>query len=266
MTLYFLGGGNMASAIIAGLQRQSFSHTIHVANRGAAKREALAAQFGISVSEKLPELHADDVLILAVKPQDMQTACADIQTNGALIISLAAGISIATLSRYLGGNTRIIRAMPNTPAQIGLGIAGLFAPAHLSDADKTIAHTIFAASCHTIWLDNEAQIHAITAISGSGSGYVFYLMNALQQAAQNFGFAPQQARELSIQTFKGAVALAEQTGEDLVTLQNKVTSKGGTTAAALDVFRLHQIAEHLCDGTQAAAKRSQELANLFETQ
>ncbi|WP_038327669.1 pyrroline-5-carboxylate reductase family protein, partial [Kingella kingae] len=127
MTIYFLGGGNMAAAIVAGLCQAERTTEIHVANRGAEKRAALAAKYGVTVSEKLPTLTKNDVLILAVKPQDMQAACENVASSGALVISLAAGLSIATLSRYLGGTQRIIRAMPNTPAQIGLGVTGLFA-------------------------------------------------------------------------------------------------------------------------------------------
>ena len=119
MTIYFLGGGNMATAIVAGLHRAGRAGEVHVTNRGAAKREALMAQYGVATSPKQPEIGADDVLILAVKPQDMQAACADVPTNGALVISLAAGLSVATLSRYLGGTRRLVRVMPNTPAWRG---------------------------------------------------------------------------------------------------------------------------------------------------
>ena len=260
MTIYFLGGGNMATAIVAGLHRAGRAGEVHVTNRGAAKREALMAQYGVAVSERQPEIGADDVLILAVKPQDMQAACADVQTNGALVISLAAGLSVATLSRYLGGTRRLVRVMPNTPAQVGEGVAGLFAADDVSAADRARAEAIIAASCRlTFWLNDEAQMHAVTAVSGSGSAYVFYLMNALQQAAQDLGFDAAQSRELSLQTFRGAVALAAQSGADFATLQDAVTSKGGTTFAALETFRQHHLAEHFCDGVNAAAARSAEL-------
>ena len=264
MTIYFLGGGNMAAAIVAGLCQAERTAEIHVANRGAEKRVALAAKYGVTVSEKLPTLTKNDVLILAVKPQDMQAACENVASNGALVISLAAGLSIATLSRYLDGTQRMIRAMPNTPAQIGLGVTGLFAASAVGEADKHIAQAIFATSGSTVWLNDEAQMHAITAVSGSGSAYVFYLMNALQQAALDLGFDAEQARTLSLQTFKGAVALAEHTGEELRVLQDKVTSKGGTTFAALTHFDEQQVAQHIGAGVQAACARSQELAKMFE--
>ena len=145
MTIYFLGGGNMAAAIVAGLHRAGRAGEVHVTNRGAAKREALAAQYGVAVSERQPEMGADDVLILAVKPQDMRAACADVQPNGALVISLAAGLGVATLSRYLGGTRRLVRVMPNTPAQVGEGVAGLFAADDVSAADRARAEAIIAA-------------------------------------------------------------------------------------------------------------------------
>lgn len=260
MTLYFLGGGNMASAIIAGLQNTQTPHNIHVVNRGAEKRTQLAQRFNISVSETLPELTANDILILAVKPQDMAVACANIATNGALILSLAAGLPIATLSQYLNGAERIIRIMPNTPARIGLGVSGLYAAPSTSTADRTLAEQLMQACGSVIWLDNEAQMHAITAVSGSGSAYVFYLMNALQQAAQAQGFNPNTAQQLTLQTFKGAVALAEQSQTTFNELEQQVTSKGGTTFAALETFRQHHIAEHLAQGVAAAAHRSREMA------
>ena len=158
----------------------------------------------------------------------------------------------------------MIRAMPDTPAQIGLGVTGLFAASAVGEADKHIAQAIFATSGSTVWLNDEAQMHAITAVSGSGSAYVFYLMNALQQAALDLGFNAEQARTLSLQTFKGAVALAEHTGEELRVLQDKVTSKGGTTFAALTHFDEQQVAQHIGAGVQAACARSQELAKMFE--
>ena len=165
MNIYFLGGGNMAAAIAGGLVRQG-GHRVHIANRGKEKRERLAEELGVSVSEKLPELTADDVLVLAVKPQDMQAACQGVQTNGALVLSVAAGLSIATLSRYLGGTRRIIRVMPNTPGKIGLGVSGMFADDSVSDQDKAAADSIMRAVGITIWLDGEERLHDITGISG----------------------------------------------------------------------------------------------------
>lgn len=260
MNIYFLGGGNMASAIIAGLYRSGTNDKIIVAERNADRRNFLSEEYGAQCVERLPELSELDVLVLAVKPQDMQNACAQIQSNGALVLSIAAGLEIETLTQYLNGNRRIIRIMPNTPAQIGLGVAGLFAAAETNAHDRQTAERIMAASSQVIWLEKENQMHSITAISGSGPAYVFYLLNALQQAAQAQGFSQQEARTLSLATFQGAVALAAESGQAFQALQDQVTSKGGTTFAALETFRTHQIAENLEKGVQAAANRSREMA------
>lgn len=260
MRICFLGGGNMAAAIIAGLVRVGTKYPIFVAERNEERRFELSQKYGVECGAALPELNVDDVLVLAVKPQDMQESCQQVILNQCLVLSIAAGLSIETLAEYLGGHQRIIRIMPNTPAQIGLGVAGLFASMHTSERDAAIAEEMMAASGQTVWLENEEQMHAITAVSGSGPAYVFYLLNALQQAAIQQGFAASVARALSLATFKGAVALAEESGEDFTGLQDKVTSKGGTTFAALESFRTHQLAEKLQEGVQAAAQRSKEMA------
>lgn len=263
MTLYFLGGGNMARAIISGLRAQAFGSPIFVANRSEAKNIVLQKEFSVETAFRLPEnLTADDVLILAVKPQDMQAALADVKTNGALILSLAAGLEVATLANWLG-TRRIVRVMPNTPCAIGQGISGLWADHDVSEQDKITAQQIMSACGSVIELPNENMMHAITAISGSGSAYVFYLLNALQTAAQNAGFNDTLARRLALETFCGAVALAAQSDDDFAVLQQNVTSKGGTTAAALNVFEQHGVANAIAQGAHAAATRSAELANLL---
>lgn len=264
MTLYFLGGGNMAAAIIGGLKAAGHTEAIHVANRGEDKRQALAKQYGVAVSATLPPLTADDILILAVKPQDMKSACNGVQTNGALVLSLAAGLTLDTLSRYLGGTQRIIRVMPNTPSKIGQGVSGLFAGSGADENDRKRAQMLMAAVGQTVWLTDEAQMHALIAVSGSGSGYVFYLMDALFQAALAQGFDAQQAHTLVLHTFQGAAALAGQGGLSFVQLQDQVTSKGGTTIAAINTFRQHQVAEHIALGAQAAAERSKAMEAEFQ--
>ncbi|MDO4433463.1 MAG: pyrroline-5-carboxylate reductase [Alysiella sp.] len=262
MTIYFLGGGNMAEAIISGLYRSGSQETIHVTDPSAEKRAKLTTQYGVHTSNTLPELNEHDILVLAVKPQDMQAACENVQHNNALIVSIAAGLPTTTLSHYLKDTQRLIRAMPNTPAKVGLGVTGLFAANGTNEQDKQRAQSLFDASGQTVWLNNETQMHAITAISGSGPAYVFYLLNALQQAAQQQGFDASTARTLALHIFQGAAALAAQSSEEFAVLQQQVTSKGGTTQAALTTFEQHQIAENLNKGVQAAAERSQELAKL----
>lgn len=265
MTLYFLGGGNMASAIIGGLRAAGFDGAVHVAERGAERREALARQYGAAVSESLPPLGADDILVLAVKPQDMQAACAGVEAGGALVLSLAAGLTLNTLSRYLGGTRRLIRVMPNTPAQIRQGISGLFADTGADENDRRRAEELMRAVGQTVWLAEESDIHGLIAVSGSGPGYVFYLMDALFQAALSQGFPPADARALTAQTFLGAAALAAQSDLPFADLQNQVTSKGGTTAAAIAAFARAQVAEHIAEGADAAAQRSREMEAGFSS-
>lgn len=259
MTIYFLGGGNMASAIIGGMVKCG-GYRIAVAERDADKAAQLAQQYGVQTMSQLPDLQADDVLVLAVKPQDMQAALQGVQVGGALVLSIAAGLSCAALSRWLGGTRRLVRVMPNTPAQVGLGVSGLFADAGVSDADRNIAQNIMAASGSVLWLPEEDGLHRITGITGSGPGYVFYLMNALAQAAGAQGFSQDEARDLVLQTFAGAAALARETGSDFATLQQNVMSKGGTTAAAIHAFDTLQVAAGIAQGVAACVARSREIA------
>ncbi len=258
MRVFFLGGGNMATAIVAGMS-QAGGYDIEVIDRNQNKRQYLIDTYQVRANEALPELNADDVLVLAVKPQDMQVATANIRINGALILSLAAGLTTSILSKFLHGHQRIIRIMPNTPCQIGLGISGLFAPATVDGKDKAIAEKIMLTSGSVVWLDEESGINRIAGISGSGPAYVFYFLNALQQAAIQQGFSAQEAHQLSLGTFKGAVALAEKSGLEFNQLQKNVTSKGGTTFAATSVFDQHKLTDVVMDGVQASIVRAEEM-------
>ncbi|MCX8745672.1 pyrroline-5-carboxylate reductase [Snodgrassella sp. B3882] len=258
MRVFFLGGGNMATAIVSGMS-QAGGYDIEVIDRNQNKRQYLIDTYQVRANEALPELNADDVLVLAVKPQDMQVATANIRINGALILSLAAGLTTSILSKFLHGHQRIIRIMPNTPCQIGLGISGLFAPATVDGKDKAIAEKIMLTSGSVVWLDEESGINRIAGISGSGPAYVFYFLNALQQAAIQQGFSAQEAHQLSLGTFKGAVALAEKSGLEFNQLQKNVTSKGGTTFAATSVFDQHKLTDVVMDGVQASIVRAEEM-------
>ncbi|EGY52697.1 pyrroline-5-carboxylate reductase [Neisseria shayeganii] len=258
MSIYFLGAGNMAAAIIAGLCRGG-GFDICAVDHNSAKLADLAARYGIRTDTALPALGSEDVLVLAVKPQDMQSAAAGLAVGGALVLSVAAGLSCDTLSAWLGGTRRLVRVMPNTPAQVGQGVSGLFADEDASAEDRALAESIMAASGQTVWLPDEDGLHRITGISGSGPAYVFYLMNALAQAAQGQGFSAAEARSLSLATFKGAVALAEESGEEFAVLQQKVTSKGGTTYEALSTFERLQVASAIQAGVEACVARSEEL-------
>ena len=258
MTIYFLGAGNMATAIIAGLHRHG-GFDVCAVDHNTEKLADLAARYGVRTDTAMPALSDEDVLVLAVKPQDMQAALRGLSVGGALVLSVAAGLSCATLSAWLGDTHRLVRVMPNTPAQVGLGVAGLFADAEASAADRELAERIMAASGKVVWLADEEGLHRITGISGSGPAYVFYLLQALAQAAQAQGFDAETARSLSLDTFKGAVALAEESGSDFARLQQNVTSKGGTTHAAIQTFEQFQVASALMAGVEASVTRSREL-------
>ena len=179
------------------------------------------------------------------------------------MLSIAAGLSCQTLSNWLDNTHRIVRIMPNTPAQIGLGFAGLFADSGVSNADKTIAERIMNAVGKTVWVENEDDLHTVTAISGSGPAYVFYLMNALFQAALKQGMTEDTARTAVLQTFIGSAQLAQQSGEDFGVLQQKVTSKGGTTAAAIAVFENAQTDKIMQQAVTACENRSIEMGKLM---
>ena len=258
MNVCFLGGGNMTTAIVAGMTQQG-GYEIEVIDRNQNKRQYLSERYQIRTSDKLTELATTDILILAVKPQDMQQATAGIRLNGALVLSIAAGLTINTLSQFLDNHQRIIRIMPNTPCQIGQGISGMYAPADICEADKTIAENIMRTTGEVVWLEDENGINRIAGISGSGPAYVFYFLNALQQAAIQQGFSPEEAHRLTLGTFKGAVNLAEQSGTEFAQLQKNVTSKGGTTFAATSVFDQHQLTQVVIDGVAASVARAEEM-------
>ena len=258
MNVCFLGGGNMTTAIVAGMTQQG-GYEIEVIDRNQNKRQYLSERYQIRTSDKLTELAATDILILAVKPQDMQQATAGIRLNGALVLSIAAGLTINTLSQFLGNHQRIIRIMPNTPCQIGLGISGIFAPSGISATDKAVAENIMRTTGEVIWLEEENSINRIAGISGSGPAYVFYFLNALQQAAIQQGFNSEEAYRLTLGTFKGAVNLAEQSGLEFSQLQKNVTSKGGTTFAATSVFDQHHLTQVVIDGVAASVVRAEEM-------
>ncbi|MBQ9259661.1 MAG: pyrroline-5-carboxylate reductase [Neisseriaceae bacterium] len=256
--IYFLGGGNMCAALLSRLKNNG-DFTLFVAEQNLERQAFLRQQFDITVANALPALTTDDILLLAVKPQDMQNALSSVQANGALVLSIAAGLSCQTLSHWLNGTHRIVRIMPNTPAQIGMGMAGLFADNAVSDNDKAFAEQIMNAVGKTVWVENEDDLHSVTAISGSGPAYVFYLMNALFQAACDLGMSKDNARQSVLQTFIGAANLAQQSGEDFGELQRKVTSKGGTTAAALAVFENAQTDKIIQQAVIACQNRSIEM-------
>jgi pyrroline-5-carboxylate reductase len=267
MKITFIGGGNMASALIGGLLAgHAKASDIRVVDPDPASRERVQASFGVSAFAS-PESAALDseVLVIAVKPQQMRqvaTGLAPLMT-GQLVISVAAGIRFDDLSRWLGGHRRITRTMPNTPALIGEGITALFTPAELSTSDRDMANTILSAVGQTIWVDDEAQIDAVTAVSGSGPAYVFYFMEAMHAGAVAMGLSEANARQLTLATFGGAARLAAKSADAPSVLRERVTSKGGTTAAALAVMAERGVNRHIVDAIEAACRRSAELGSEF---
>lgn len=265
--IVFVGGGNMASALIGGLIARGASPTsLQAIDPSASQREALAARFGITTDAASGD-HAGqaDVIVLAVKPQQMHEAVDALapQIARQLIISVAAGVRATDLSRWLGGYPRIVRTMPNTPALIGLGATGLAMLAGGSSADRRLAESIMQAVGQTVWVDDESMLDAVTALSGSGPAYVFRFIESMIAAGTTLGLSPEQSRQLALQTVSGAAQLASASTEPVSVLRERVTSKGGTTAAALAVFETHGLDAVVAQAMSAARDRSAELGDEF---
>jgi pyrroline-5-carboxylate reductase len=262
MKLGFIGGGNMAQALITGLKNQQFAmQNITIIELEANKRKTLEHVFGINTSAELADIQACDVIVLAIKPQQLPQLAKTLAPllKNQLIISIAAGIRLADLSRWLGDYTTIIRAMPNTPAQIQAGVTGLYAMPNVSKAQIAQANLILSAAGTTLWLDSEEKLDAITAISGSGPAYVFYFIEALHEAALALGLSESQAAQLSIATFKGASLLADASDTPIATLREQVTSKGGTTEQGLLSLESSKVKQAILLAAQKACERAKTL-------
>lgn len=263
MRITFLGGGNMASALIGGLREKGYSAAgMQVIEPNADAREALTEKFGVRCAEAVDAAALNcEVLVLAVKPQQMRETVAGLpgQLGNQLIVSIAAGLRVADIARWLGGYTRIVRTMPNTPALIGAGITGLYAAPEVDAEQRRLADAILVAVGSTVWVEDEAQIDAVTAISGSGPAYVFYFIEALEAAAVDLGFDLPSARKLALETTLGAARLAASSNDAPSVLRERVTSKGGTTEAALRSLENDALREAIARATKAAAARGREL-------
>jgi pyrroline-5-carboxylate reductase len=259
----FIGGGNMATAIIGGLLAKGFQpEQFHVVEPFAEQRRKLADGLRIPASaEAGAALAACDVIVLCVKPQQMREAAEALRPHLSrqLIITIAAGIMLADLSRWLGGHANLVRAMPNTPALIHAGISGLFAAPAVGTESKRTAEALLGAVGEVVWFDREDLLDGVTAVSGSGPAYVFYFIEALEQAALQLGMNPDQARRLAMQTFRGASELAAQSTEPPAELRARVTSKGGTTERAIATMDDAGLKDRIVDAVKAAAERSAEL-------
>lgn len=263
----FIGGGNMAGAIIGGLLRggQRGAGSVLVVDPGEAQRAALEAAFGIrTLAAAGPELALAATVVWAVKPQLFGTAAAPCAPfiGRALQLSVMAGIrsdSVAAAS----GASRVVRAMPNTPAVIGRGIAGLFANPAVTADDRAQAQAILGATGRLVWVEQEADLDAVTALSGSGPAYVFYFIEAMTQAALDMGLTAAQGRQLAIATFAGATQLADDSPDPAEVLRARVTSKGGTTFAALQALEESGVKAAFIEAIRAAQHRAHELGDEF---
>jgi pyrroline-5-carboxylate reductase len=263
MSIAFLGGGNMASALIGGLLARGHEpRSISVIEVSPAARERLAAQHGVraSTAPDAGMLEAE-TLVLAVKPQDMKAALASVagSLRGKLVISIAAGVRLESLSRWLDGHRKLVRCMPNTPALVGAGITALHALPEVSADERSTAQTILGAVGETVWVDDERLLDPVTAVSGSGPAYVFWFIEQLAASAEKLGLPKDVARKLALHTVFGAAKLAMQSSDSPETLRKQVTSKGGTTEAALQVFDQEQLAERFARALEAASRRGAEL-------
>lgn len=259
MKISFIGGGNMAKAIIGGLKNNGFNtEKITVIELDPEKRVQLSKEFSVQTSADYIDVSNTDVIILAVKPQQLREVCSLLLPilSTQLVISIAAGIRSQDISRWLDGYKSIVRVMPNTPAQIQAGVSALYADASLSQVQRDRAATIMMAVGKILWLDDEAKMDAVTAISGSGPAYVFYLIEALQDAAVGLGLKAEDARMLALQTFAGASLLAAQSNEDIQTLRAQVTSKGGTTEQGILALEAANIKSAIMTAAKAAAEKS----------
>ena len=262
----FIGGGNMATSLIGGLIAAGTNPaSIIAAEPDADRREQLSKQFGVATSSDNLEALLLDVVVLSVKPQLMQTVCRQLaesaNVKNPLYVSIAAGIRTADISRWLGGDTAVVRCMPNTPALIQCGATALYANKTVSEAQQNQADEILRAAGITAWVAEEGLLDVVTAVSGSGPAYFFLLMEAMQKTAVNLGLDKETAASLILQTALGAARMANESELDVRELRARVTSKGGTTAAAISSFEHDDFHHNVNRALQAAYNRSRELAD-----
>ncbi len=274
LQIAFIGGGNMAQAIVGGLLKRGMTAAqITVVEPFAATAQALRSRFKLSQvqSSASEALSKATLVVWAVKPQTFAEAAEQAKPHlnpDALHLSVAAGIRSDTIAEWLG-TERIVRAMPNTPALIGQGISGLYArvpedaPMTITAEDLGTIEALIDTTGSFVWVREEKQLDAVTALSGSGPAYVFYFLESLIRAGEEMDLDAETAKQLALHTFKGATALALASSDDLATLRERVTSKGGTTYAALQAFAAAKVDEGIAQGVHAAAQRAKELGDAF---
>ncbi|HEY9150645.1 MAG TPA: pyrroline-5-carboxylate reductase [Gammaproteobacteria bacterium] len=270
--LSFIGAGNMTRSLVGGLIADGCDPSlIRLSDPDADRLQDLAHRLGVQIVQDNRSVIEDaDLVVLAVKPQVLPAVAREIadrvQDQQPLVISIAAGIRTPDLARWLGADTAIVRAMPNTPALVQSGATGLFANAHVRDQQRDLAETILRAVGLTLWVEQEDQLDLVTALSGSGPAYFFLVMEALQEAAGKLGLPAETARLLALQTAFGASRMALESDEDAAALRQRVTSPGGTTEQALRVLEEGGLRNLMEQALTTAARRSRELADQFGAQ
>jgi len=270
--LTVLGGGNMGRALIGGmLRRGTRPEHITVGESVEAARDALSADFGVQcTADNAAAVERASIVVVAVKPQVAGAVLAPLQPflqrSRPVVISIAAGIRLAALETWCGADVPVVRAMPNRPALVGAGATGLFAPASVSSAQREVAERVMQAVGEVIWVTAEDDLDVVTALSGSGPAYFFLLAELLTQGAIDLGLEPAAARRLAIATLHGAGQLAHAGDGDLARMRAEVTSKGGTTEAAVKAFEAADLRGIVARALEAATRRSRELAAQFGAQ
>jgi pyrroline-5-carboxylate reductase len=268
MRITFIGGGNMATALIAGLLRQGqAAELISVVEHNAEVRARLTSDYQVNTyAELCAEAVIADAVVLAVKPQQLKVVAQALSPLLAtqLVVSIAAGVRARTLSAWLTGYAHVVRSMPNTPAMIGAGVTALYALATVQPAQHQMAETILKSAGSVLWVDDEALMDAVTAVSGSGPAYVFYFIEAMQQAAIELGLSADAARQLALQTMLGSAQLAAGSSEDVATLRARVTSPAGTTERAVQRMDEAGVKAAIVGAIHAAAERSIELGDALQ--
>ena len=263
MKINFIGGGNMTQAIINGLiNNGSKKNDIHVIETDPSQRSKIHSEMDITSSDTF-DMAEDSIVILAVKPNQIQSVCGSIKSylNNHLIISIAAGVRIQKLSEWLGGYNNIIRAMPNIGAKIQEGITALYADDKVSNKNKDAATDILMAIGKIMWINNEEKMDAVTALSGSGPAYVFMFISALIEAGQKIGLTEEEAQQLTFSTLHGSTLLSENNLGDLNNLIDSVTSKGGTTEQGLKILNDNNFKKIIHQATEGAFSRAKEIGS-----
>ncbi|MGV8930849.1 MAG: pyrroline-5-carboxylate reductase [Luteimonas sp.] len=265
-SIAFIGGGNMARSLIGGLiARGTAAASIHVAEPYQPARQALAQDFNVAVTaDNVEAVRAASLWVLAVKPQVMRQVCEALaslaQAQRPVVISIAAGITSTQLARWLGGDIAIVRCMPNTPAMLGAGVTGLFANAHVDAPGRAQAQALLSSAGQTVWIEDEANMDAVTAVSGSGPAYVFLLAETMEAAAIAEGLPADAARTLVLQTILGAARMLTESDEAPDELRRRVTSPGGTTHAAVETFQAGGLRQLVGEAIRNAAERGRQLS------